>query len=285
MAFRARAIRTTVVGAVALAVVIAAPIVYRQNTATAAAQPAAAAVAPAAVAPAVVVPVQAAAVTAPGRLLDRLATTPKKTTITLLGDSTGNEQKEWFYQLSTWISARNPSYRATYRLWNSTKQAYGPSVLLRAGTGGPELVFYNGSVPSTRADYATDTKRFAKMTAQGGDLYLVSYSHNENAATTYPAYATLVNRLAAKPTRPVVLPVLQNPEGAPGKTSLQRYAHVKRLGIIEKLAKDKGWSTVDAYRAFTADKRALKTLVPDGVHPNAAGQAVWLSAAQKAFLR
>lgn len=270
MAFRAAA-----VGALALTAVIVVPVAYARTAAEAAAGPSVTA-APVRDAPVVV--------GAPARLMNQLSTGSGNATITLLGDSTGNDKSEWFYQLSTWIAARYPGYRTTYRQWDHKKQAYGAPVVLGPGTGWLSLSLYNGSVGGAKAGYAVEGDRFGKLTAQGGNLFLLNYSHNESRDTTYPAYERLTAKLAALSPRPDIVPVLQNPEGPPSKTSLQRYAHHVRLRAIKRLAEANGWTTIDAHRQFAADQRPLSALVPDGVHPNAAGQALWLSAAKNAFL-
>ncbi|MBM2614804.1 SGNH/GDSL hydrolase family protein [Actinoplanes sp. LDG1-06] len=271
------AFRATAVGALALTAIIAAPVVYAQSNAEAAPQPGPtnqAAPAP-----------EQLAVGAPGQLMNRLSRGWENATITLLGDSTGNDKAEWFYQLAAWIAQRYPDYRTTYRLWDHNKQAYGAPVVLTEGNGWLTLSFYNGSVGGAKAGYALQGDRFDKLTAQGGDLYLVNYSHNEDKETAYPTYRRLTDKLAAQWPNPEIVPVLQNPEGTPGKTTTQRYAHTVRLRGIEALARENGWTTINAFGQFASDKRPLRTLVPDGVHPNAAGQALWLAAAKNAFLR
>jgi hypothetical protein len=220
----------------------------------------------------------------PSALLQQLDS-GESAVITLLGDSTGNESTEWFYSLSVWLAGRNPAHRTTYRLWSDLQQAYDPATVLGAGAAsGPTLTIYNASVPGTKAGYATDATRFAKLTAHASDLYVVSYSHNEGAATTYPSYPALTSALQAKHPAAGIVPVLQNPENAAGKTAQQIAAHDQRIQIIRTLAGENRWPVIDAYSAFRADGRPQATLVPDGVHPSAAGHAIWAAVAQRVFL-
>ncbi|MBL7262283.1 SGNH/GDSL hydrolase family protein [Paractinoplanes lichenicola] len=271
------AFRATAVGALALTAIIAAPVAYARTTAQAAPKPSVKETTKQAPVP--------LAVGAPGQLMNQLSNGWGNATITLLGDSTGNDKSEWFYQLSKWIAERYPHYRTTYRQWDHKKQAYGAPVVFSEGNGWLTLSFYNGSVGGAKAGYPLQGNRFGKMTAQGGDLFLLSYSHNEGRATAYPTYERLADRVAALWPSPDVVPVLQNPEGSPLKGSLERYAHNVRLRGIKGLADEYGWTTIDAHRQFATDKRPLKSLVPDGIHPNAAGQALWLNAAKNAFMR
>ena len=268
MAFRAAS-----VAALGLAAAIAAPVTYVH----AATDPVPA---PRASTPVV----RALAAGAPAELLQRLDQGWQDATITLLGDSTGNERTEWFYQLSTWLAARYPNYRTTYRLWDARKQAYGAPTVLGAGNGWPTLSIYNGSVPGAKAGYALQGARFGKLTAQPSDLVLLSYSHNEGSAGTYPSYLTLANRLAAKRPAPAVVPVLQNPESMPTRTLSQQVGHAERMSVIRGLARSRGWTTIDAYTPFLLEGRRGTRLILDGTHPNAAGQAVWLAAAKQVFL-
>lgn len=73
--------------------------------------------------------------TGPGALIRRLKTGLLPCSILLLGDSTGNETTEWFYQLCSYLAAQFPAYRTTYRLWNDTTQAYDAPTTLGAGSG------------------------------------------------------------------------------------------------------------------------------------------------------
>jgi lysophospholipase L1-like esterase len=226
----------------------------------------------------------ASTLVAPAALLQRLDS-GQSAVITLLGDSTGNEPTEWFYGLSVWLAGRYPAHRTTYRTWSDRLQAYETATVLGAGAaGGPTLIIHNGSVPGTKAEYATDPTRFAKLTAQPSDLYVINYSHNEGAATTYPSYPTLTDALHAKHPAAGIVPVLQNPEGEPGKTDEQAAAHAQRIQIIRTLAGENRWPVIDAYSAFQTDGRDPATLVPDGVHPSAAGHAIWVGVAQRMFL-
>jgi lysophospholipase L1-like esterase len=223
----------------------------------------------------------------PAALLQRLDS-GQSAVITLLGDSTGNEATEWFHTLSVWLAGRNPAHRTTYRMWSDVLQAYDTATVLGAGVaGGPTLTIYNGSVPGTKVAYATDATRFAKLTAHVSDLYVINYSHNEGAATTYPSYVTLTSALHAEHPAAGIVPVLQNPEhtsGTSGKTAQQVAAHEERIQIIRTLAGENRWPVIDAYSAFRADGRPLTVLVPDGVHPTAAGHAIWAAVAQRVFL-
>jgi lysophospholipase L1-like esterase len=204
---------------------------------------------------------------------------------TLLGDSTGNEPSEWFSTLSVWLADRYPAHRTTYRLWSDPQQAYGTATVLGAGAAsGPTLTIDNASVPGTKADYATDSTRFPKLTAHPSDLYVINYSHNEGAATTYPSYATLTSALHAKHPAAGIVPVLQNPESGPDKTTAQIAAHAQRIQIIRTLAGENRWPVIDAYSAFRSDTRTQATLVPDGVHPSPAGHALWATVARTMFL-
>ncbi|WP_305783752.1 SGNH/GDSL hydrolase family protein [Symbioplanes lichenis] len=220
----------------------------------------------------------AAADAAPADLLQRLDS-GQPTTITLLGDSTGDAEDEWFSSLSVWLAGRYPAHRTTYQLWDDRGQAYGTETVLGGAVGGPALKIYNGSVAGKTAAYALDDDHFRELTSHVSHLYVINYGHNERDATTYPDYAVLTGRLHAKHPAAGIVPVLQNPE-----STANAVAHAERIQTVRTLAGENRWPVIDAYNAFRADPRPLSDLLIDGVHPRPAGHALWLAAAQRVFL-
>jgi len=151
-----------------------------------------------------------------------------------------------------------------------------------ARTGDLHLQIFNASVVSESVSYANDGTRFPKLTPYPADLSLISYGHNETG-TTYPGYSTLTTALLAKWPGVQIVPVLQNPELTPGRTQAQVDAHAMRMDLVATLAAQNRWTLIDAYRAFVDSGRALIDVLPDGLHPNADGSAIWADAAVKAF--
>ncbi|MCO8276156.1 GDSL-type esterase/lipase family protein [Actinoplanes sp. TRM 88003] len=219
---------------------------------------------------------------APTDLLARLDS-GQSAVVTLLGDSTGDEDDEWFHALAVWLARLNPGHHTTYQAWSDRDKAYGDAADLGGSAGsGPSLAIYNGSVAGKSADYALG--QLAKLTEQPSDLYVINYSHNKGAVATYPEYATLAGELRAEHPAAGIVPVLQNPEDGPGKTEEQIAAHAQRIQIIRTLAGDNRWPVIDAWNAFRADPRPLDELLLDGIHPTPAGQSIWLAVAQRVFL-
>lgn len=56
--------------------------------------------------------------------------------ITVLGDSTGNETTEWVYLLTNWLATKYPAYGIRYRLWDDATQEYSAASLIRTGPSG-----------------------------------------------------------------------------------------------------------------------------------------------------
>jgi hypothetical protein len=73
-----------------------------------------------------------------GELFTSIVTTgARDAVLTLLGDSTGNENIEWFRKTVNDYSAKYPAFASEYRLWNDTTQSYDAPVTVQSGTGVP----------------------------------------------------------------------------------------------------------------------------------------------------
>lgn len=153
-----------------------------------------------------------------------------------------------------------------------------------ARAGDLTLSFYNGSVAGENVAYANDATRFPKLTPFPADVAMISYGHNESGIT-YTGYATLTAALIAKWSTVGIVPVLQNPQSTAGRTAAQISAHAMRLDLVATTAALSRWPVIDAYRAFIDSGGDLTVLIPDGLHPTAAGQALWLAEAKKLFAR
>lgn len=56
--------------------------------------------------------------------------------ITVLGDSTGNDDNEWVNLFVTWLKGKFPEYTVEQRLWSDARQAHDPPVLRQTGAAG-----------------------------------------------------------------------------------------------------------------------------------------------------
>lgn len=63
-------------------------------------------------------------------LATRLQSAQQSTNILVVGDSTGNEQHEWVFLLSQYLSEKAPKYSTCYRLWNDLTQRYNSPIAI-----------------------------------------------------------------------------------------------------------------------------------------------------------
>lgn len=148
---------------------------------------------------------------------------------------------------------------------------------LTIGNGSPSLLLLNGSVASKTLAYSAAIT--ASQLAIEPQLLFISYGHNEGTTidyhTDYLAYCAAV--LALYPTAGIVC-VAQNPQTS---ASSGYVYHNQRCRRIAKIAASQQYGLIDAYTAFV-NTGAISTYVEaDGVHPNAAGSALWRDAAIK----
>jgi lysophospholipase L1-like esterase len=165
----------------------------------------------------------------------------------------------------------------------------GPSGSYVAGHfgGGPTLYVLNGSHPGASATYLADATRHPKMVQPyAGSLIFQSCSHNDGdgQGATYLAArdAWLALTEARAPGCQTVI-VTQNPQAAPMEAHTIEN-HARRRQLLMAWAARKGLAVVDTYQAFldTASWESA-LLQSDGLHPNSAGEQVWLDAVTRAM--
>src|SRR4051812_45294708 len=57
-------------------------------------------------------------------LITSMKAKTSRITLCLIGDSTGNEDNEWFFKVIKWLLAIFPNYVVEYHIWNSTLDNY-----------------------------------------------------------------------------------------------------------------------------------------------------------------
>ena len=79
----------------------------------------------------------------------------------LQGDSTGNDDNEWFYQTMQWLASKYPKYSFLQRSWSDTHQNYSGLIkTIQTGDNGDAYITFNGisnnlSAPDTVANRIT----------------------------------------------------------------------------------------------------------------------------------
>ena len=207
-------------------------------------------------------------------LLQILSSGTAGASIFVAGDSTGDEESEWVYQLAWQLGYRYPAYRINYYLWDEKRRSWPsvPLVILQGASGGPALDVWNMSVSGARENYALAYAE-REIVQKRPDLMFVSYGLNDGAETARFRWGiqSLVESVAARAPDTEIVLIAQNP--AVGNMYQQA-----RASELELLASQEGLGFVNVYGTFAARGDPTAYLTPDGLHPNAAGVSLWLNA-------
>lgn len=69
----------------------------------------------------------------------------RSASVTVCGDSIGNEDTEWVYLFSLWLATQYPNWTVNYQVWNVTSQSYLDPVRLQTGTAGKRYMTFDGA--------------------------------------------------------------------------------------------------------------------------------------------
>lgn len=195
--------------------------------------------------------------------------------MTVLGDSTGNDGNEWVANLGRTIAAEKQR-PVTYYPWDLTTSSYGAPVTYGQGTAAP-VTIWNGSAAGMGPDYSL--ANLPTMAAEASDLLIVSHGHNfADPASGADAEAELVNATAEQwQVFPAVAVVLQNPRITNAE------AQDANVAAVQEEFSGSPYTVIDATSAFRVQPDLAAVLYPDGVHPNEDGQAIWSSTVTSAL--
>lgn len=149
--------------------------------------------------------------------------------------------------------------------------------------GSPTLDIVNGSIAGANLAYlnASDTRLRSMIPPFGQSVFVVSDSHNESTSigqTFLAALKTYIDAVRARIPDAGVFVTMQNPQTAPSAYNTRRW-HDLRLGVVGPWAAMQGYRVIDAAHALVG--RAGMVSEADGVHPTAAGSAVWADVAHE----
>jgi len=211
-------------------------------------------------------------------LPDLLADPARPITITILGDSTGNEQGEWVYLVAKKVQAdyRRP---VTVHDWSIEANAYvGENTFGVASTAAP-VEIWNGSASGKDASYTI--ANYQALAPAPSDLVFINHGHNHtNPQSTVAGVRELV-RLSRAGTQPppAIGVVLQNPR-VDGSAENQA---AKIDTIRQTFDEWSGVEVVDVYTAFEERGDVRPLLRPDGFHPSDEGSLVWAAVTEQAL--
>lgn len=217
----------------------------------------------------------------PSKLFSILSRGKRDAHLGIAGDSTGNENTEWFYLTVQAIADMYPAYTVVYRLWDHTTQTLGSPVTIQTGMGLRTLHVYNGSVPGENASYiytpGTGAIRISTMFPADMDAVILSYGYNWTSASYRFEILKGARAIRARnPHSDIVL--VSQPPRANGTTNEAENA--SRNEDVRAVAAQEGFGLIDAYQAFIDYGNYSADLVQgDGIHPNALGSQIWASQA------
>ncbi|QBH18605.1 SGNH/GDSL hydrolase family protein [Alcaligenes faecalis] len=197
--------------------------------------------------------------------------------ILLQGDSTGNQDWEFFRQLADKLCVYYPRWGVSYVPWEHSSGTWGEAVVVQAGTNGFTIYLYNGSHPGAvpsywragRADVAYDGQKF--------DLILSNFGLNAPTSYEGQVYCLAEYLMDLRHDQPnaEVLVILQPPDYNNNEMLLRSRNRVRAQRWV---AAQYGCQTIDVYGLFL--KLVQSTGGPekwylDKIHPNKSGQDAW----------
>jgi hypothetical protein len=188
-------------------------------------------------------------------------------TLTVLGDSTGNDGDEWVANLARAI-ADEKGRPVSYNAWDAAAGRYSAPLTFGQGDAAP-VTIWNGSAAGRGPDYSL--ANLPALAPSPSDVLVVNHGHNfvtpqQGAADE----AALITATATRwQTTPAVAVTLQNPR------STDAAVQDANLAAVRELVVDSSYAVIDVASAFRAQPDLAALLQADGTHPDAAGQAIW----------
>lgn len=185
-------------------------------------------------------------------------------TVSVLGDSTGNDSYEW---VSVWAGMLAQHRAVTLHVWDDDRHArQEPQVL---STVGSPVTIWNMSAPGQSANYPEPMIR--KAVPERPDLVIYNYGHNNTPDDIdVQLYATMQAVKRAYGDVPGVL-IAQNPS----TTDLSQRQRETVWKVIHEVGPGNGMPVVDVFHPFESAPGPVGRLLVDGTHPNAAGGRLW----------
>jgi lysophospholipase L1-like esterase len=197
----------------------------------------------------------------PATLDDAREALQDKATVSVIGDSTGNDRGEW---VELWAQRLADDDRAV-ALHQWAGDDFQPEPIEYEGSG-DEVTLWNASLSGGQANWANDM--LATVQPERPDLILLNVGHNNvpnNVAGQLNELRREIDRRWDGQDIPLVA-VLQNPG---------RGEHEDRqaatLRVIRTWATNKGVPTIDVTSAFTDPEKQMQ----DDAHPNERGSQIW----------
>ncbi len=206
------------------------------------------------------------------------------TNILIVGDSTGAETvpARWPRLLGPLVAAQYPRQTVIYRPWDDATKTYpaGSAVTIQTGTGPTTITIYNASVSGQVIGYVLTNQNAITAGITDLDVMIWNYGHNSPQdldnyrAITHQAFQ-LFNGVFYNIA---MVMTAQNPRATitTGNTTAADYApdQLRQRANFEYAAAE-CLPCVDVNAAFRAYGGYNADLLVDGLHPSAAGSALW----------
>lgn len=206
----------------------------------------------------------------------RLEDTSRPWTMTVIGDSTGADQRWWVQEVVADLAQRT-GRPAEVHWWSTDHNAYQQTTTLE-GNGEP-IIVWNGSALGHNAGYSLDHRK--ALAPERPDVLIVNHGHNQaSAEEAVTEIRTLLRWARAAWSEPPSLAItLQNI-----RTDNQAEKHEQ---VVDSLRHD--WDKaesvvlVDVFSAFRSAEDLPSIMSSDGVHPTEKGQVLWADVVAKAL--
>lgn len=181
-------------------------------------------------------------------------------TISVLGDSTGNDADEW---VELWAQSLAADATVSVRHWKEGATVW---PVTSYGSGDRPIAIWNGSQPGSNGAYARE--RFQFMQPVRPDLIIYNFGHNASPNGTSADIEALQRMAEARWGKP------------PFVVTLQNAARGSYKAVTDKSISDlKAWATprkvplLDVQSVIPAE--SLDGLLVDDVHPNKQASRLW----------
>lgn len=143
--------------------------------------------------------------------------------------------------------------------------------------GAPRFAMFNCSVSGAQISYSTDPTRYAKQSIGYPKACIISYSHNQTTDVEFRTdYKALTDLLLATNPDMHIIAQTQNARGAAGGYVQE---HAIRCQQIAEFSAAQGFDCIDVFNGWDASAYTDT----DGIHPTAAGKALWAYIVQRHF--
>lgn len=185
-------------------------------------------------------------------------------TISVLGDSTGNERGEW---VDLWARHLAKYGTVTVHFWDPKGEYYHPKTETYPGPERP-IVIWDGAMPGANAQYGMDN--LDELQPEKPSFVIMNYGHNQGkdgaSALVWQLSASIEDKWGKLIDEAVTL---QNPS-----MNARANFSARSVADLQGYALRFGRPVIDVHTAFQKAGN-LPSLLQDDVHPNPAGSRLW----------